>query len=109
MPMQYLSELWNLFVDLTDTPAGQVQRTLGYFMWAVTFWAMYIAGLSRSWRFRGAYLSMALHMSLVLIYSALLSLSIDITGREFSAAISLTTGVGFAAGLYAWFISKDLI
>lgn len=107
--LQYLAEWWNYFVEVADTPAGQVQRTFGYFVWALTFWAMYIAGAARRWRFRYVYLSMALHMTLVLVYSALLSLSIDISGGEFSAAVSVATGLALAAGLHAWFISKDMV
>lgn len=107
MFLQFLQYLLESFIDLANTTGGQLQRTSGYPVWAVTFWGLALAGFARGWRFRWFYFASANHATIVLAYAALLALSIDISGRAFNATTSVTMGYIFATGLHGWLISKD--
>lgn len=107
--MSLLQYLLESFIDLANTTGGQLQRTSGYLVWAVTFWALALAGYQRRWRFRQFYLASAIHASMVLVYAALLAVHVDISGRAFNAAVSVTMGSIIATGLYCWLISKDSV
>lgn len=78
----------------------QAYRSVGYAMWALSFWAITIAAYSHKWRFKHLYLSIASHMTIVVMWSSLLSMGINISGKEFNALLTVTTSMAILGAIH---------
>ncbi len=96
-------------IELANTQTAQLLRMVGYFAWCVSLWALALTGFENRWRFRYVYLGGSFHLTIVSVWSALIAIGINLSGREFNFLLSLTTGFLLVGAFWSWFVSRENI
>ncbi len=102
--MQSLSELFES--GALRTP--QIMWVAGYVSCALVMWFLHIEGQLRRWKFRYSYLAVAAHMTVVSMWSALITVSAGMPPQALSIALSVTTA-GMIFGAIYGFFSRDTL